>query len=591
MKFIKQRLITGILAVLIVLSLGTFISSCKTNDTNKDTKSLAGTVVRKYIWYNKIPDSEKAADQYFEQQTGAKVERVMVPWESIDMKFTLDISAGNPVDVVYMNDQKFPTYPIKGIVQPIDNLLPKDDPLWKSNALNIFAFGGKHYGIATGITPLLLWYNKTMFEENDIKTPNEYYNEGKWNWDTFAEVAKKLTVRGSDGTVQKWGYSSWRFDALMLSNAGRFVQFMPNGSIKLSLNEPNSVKALQFMQDAAFKDKWMDPTGNYTWGQDFNNGNVAMTCEAAFLAWNGNFDGIKFKVDFAPLPIGPDNKNNIYPGRADAAGVCAGAKNPKGAIEYIRKTIEYGKKNEDKSDAKKALTAEQFALNKKLSEETLNVAMFMGIGDLQAKQFGLWDAILSKGKPVASAIATETPGWQNEINICLKNNKLPVVKPFTAPPTIDFESGPSDYIIVKSGNDTGVKAFEVTADAALVVKGKSLLITADPNSETGSVLFTSNPAKVSLPAYHTYKVTFDYKIIDSFGEGGVMALCLRPTSDPINGANIGWVEITDLTAGKTGTVTGEFTPVNQVDDLAVVCIGQLASKVVIDNIKIIDSLD
>ena len=587
MNGMGKRFLSGVAALLVLVPIALFQGGCKSDSQGSDSEDLMGTVVKKYIWYNQIPDEEKAADEYFEQKTGAKLERVFVPWDSIDLKFTLDISSGSAVEVVYMNDQKFPTYPIKGIVQSIDELLPGNDPLWKSNAISIFAFGGKHYGIATGITPLLLWYNKTMFEENDVKTPTEYYNEGNWNWNTFAEVAKKLTVRGSDGTVQKWGYSSWRFDSLMLSNAGRFVNFKPDGSIALALNESNSVKALQFMQDAAFTDKWMDPTGNFTWFQDFTNGNVAMTSEAAFLAWNGQFDNLKFKVDFAPLPLGPDNKEKVYPGRADAMGVCSAAKNPKGAIEYIRRNIEYTQINKDKTDAKKKLTEEQYALNEKLGKEKLNVAMFMGIGDLQNKQFGLWDSILSKGVPIATAIATETPGWKNEIDICLKNNKLPEVKPYNAIPKVDFEAGASDIIITKTGDEVGVVSAEVTDDAAKAIKGKSLAFTCNPDSSVGSLLFTTNPEKTSLPAYHTYKISVDYKVLEDFGEGGLLALCLRPASDPFNGANVGWVEITEgLKAGSSGTITGEFTPVNQVNDLAVVCIAQCGTKISIDNITV-----
>ena len=80
--------------------------------------------------------------------------------------------------------------------------------------------------------------------------------------------------------------------------------------------------------------------------------------------WNGQFDNLKFEYDIAPLPWGPDNTDKIYPGRADASGVCSKARNPQGAIEYIRKTIEYNKLHENDSDAKKSMTEEQFNLNK-----------------------------------------------------------------------------------------------------------------------------------------------------------------------------------------------------------------------------------
>ena len=587
MNRLSKRILSCAAAGLIAIPLALFQTGCNPTTTeSKTTSDVMGSVVRKYVWYQNIPAGEKAADEYFEKETGAKVERVMVSWDNIDLKFTLDISADTAVDVVYLTEEKFPTYPIKGIVQPLDGLLPADDPLWKSNAMGIYAFGGKHYGIATGISPLLLYYNKTMFVENDVKTPKEYAAEDNWNWDTFAEVAKKLTVTGADGTVQKYGWSTWRFDALMLSNAGSFVDFKPNGSMEVALDSPKTMKALQFMQDAAFTDKWMNPIGNFTWYNDWINGNVAMTCEAAFLFWNGQFDNLKFEYDIAPLPWGPDNTDKIYPGRADASGVCSKARNPQGAIEYIRKTIEYNKLHENDSDAKKSMTEEQFNLNKTLGEGKLAASLYQGIGDLKSKQFGLWDAILSKGTPVATSVATEKPAWEAEIETCLADNKLPEVKPFTQPPKLDFESDETaSYLDIRTGDEVGIKAAEVTDQEA--IEGKSLLVTCDPEAADGSLVFITKTDKLELPAYHTYKISFDYKLLDDFDEYGALAFCLRPADDPFGGANVGWTEITDgLKAGSTGTLSGEFVSATETDGLSVVCIAQGGGRIVIDNLTI-----
>ena len=41
---------------------------------------------------------------------------------------------------------------------------------------------------------LSLFYNKTMFENYGLMTPNEYYEMGEWNWETFLDVAEQLSV-------------------------------------------------------------------------------------------------------------------------------------------------------------------------------------------------------------------------------------------------------------------------------------------------------------------------------------------------------------------------------------------------------------
>lgn len=104
-----------------------------------------------------------------------------------------------------------------------------------------------------------------------------------------------------------------------------------------------------------------------------------------------------------------------------------------------------------------------------------------------------------------------------------------------------------------------------------------------------TALWCLSPRRISwnCPAYHTYKISFDYKLLDDFDEYGALAFCLRPADDPFGGANVGWTEITDgLKAGSTGTLSGEFVSATETDGLSVVCIAQGGGRIVIDNLTI-----
>lgn len=42
-----------------------------------------------------------------------------------------------------------------------------------------------------------MYYNKKVLKEAGIdQTPQEYFDEGEWNWDTFAKVTGKLRDTG-----------------------------------------------------------------------------------------------------------------------------------------------------------------------------------------------------------------------------------------------------------------------------------------------------------------------------------------------------------------------------------------------------------
>ena len=88
MNRLSKRILSCAAAGLIAIPLALFQTGCNPTTTeSKTTSDVMGSVVRKYVWYQNIPAGEKAADEYFEKETGAKVERVMVSWDNIDLKF------------------------------------------------------------------------------------------------------------------------------------------------------------------------------------------------------------------------------------------------------------------------------------------------------------------------------------------------------------------------------------------------------------------------------------------------------------------------------------------------------------------------
>lgn len=579
----------------VIMTMAIFISgsftSCKPSDP---VDSLPDEkVVKRYIWYE-LSEEEKAKDQYFEETTGLKVKKIMVPWENYDSKIMIDIAANNAPDVVYINDEKWPVYAIKNIVQDIDTLLPADSELWKNtNAMNVYMWGGKHYGIAKGIAPILLWYNKTMFEDNDMKTPRQMYEENNWNWETFREAAMALTKDlDGDGETDQWGFGTWRYDAMLMSNGGHFFKYTIDRKIELMLDSVPTLNALQFIQDAACKDKWLKPDGMFSYINDFRAGKMAMTAEAAFVAWNGVFTDVPFEKDFAPFPLGPDNKQQIYPGRCDASGVCSKAKNPEGAIKYILAGIEFGEKNSDKSMAKITFSDDQLEFHKEIEKKNLEVELYMGVGNIREKQFDLLNECLYNNTPLATVLAAQKPVWLNQIELCLKDTELPDVKPFSPPGKEDFEDGEwGSFVATNSdGNLMGVSKLEVIDDTAKAIEGKSLLITTDPDQPAG-ILLRSDPEKIKIPGYHVYRITFDYRFFKDMEEGAFMAVTIRPADDLINGKTFGWSEIKEAKANEVGHLSMDVMLTQEIDNLSLCILGNQTGDVVIDNIDIVEYLE
>jgi len=71
----------------------------------------------------------------------------------------------------------------------------------------VLSHNGKVYGLPRDISTMVIYYNEDLFKAAGIPTPKELNDQGKWNWDTLLESAKKLT----DTSKQQYGvsFSAW----------------------------------------------------------------------------------------------------------------------------------------------------------------------------------------------------------------------------------------------------------------------------------------------------------------------------------------------------------------------------------------------
>lgn len=58
----------------------------------------------------------------------------------------------------------------------------------------MFNWGGKVYTPIVDVNPAtLLWYRKSIIEENGFDDPWELFEKGEWTWSKCIEMARKFT--------------------------------------------------------------------------------------------------------------------------------------------------------------------------------------------------------------------------------------------------------------------------------------------------------------------------------------------------------------------------------------------------------------
>lgn len=115
-------------------------------------------------------------------------------------------NGGNPDLLLWCN--KFPLPASMGITRPFTQ--EEYDELSKtcgSYYLDMMKYKGESYGVQVPWSGgSLFYYNETLYEQYNVKSPKQYFMEDNWNWDTFETAITDITrdIDG-DGAIDIYG--------------------------------------------------------------------------------------------------------------------------------------------------------------------------------------------------------------------------------------------------------------------------------------------------------------------------------------------------------------------------------------------------
>lgn len=309
MKKHRLNALTVVVLMLTLLAIG-----CSSNNQGKNESNVTNTenqpktttnteepkdvTLRFATWDSTdgLKTTEAIAKKFEEAHPGVKVQ-VEAYGDGFDQKLAASFGASNPPDVVYMWD--FPTYHLN--LEPLDVLMDGDASLelddFYDDLFNYTKVDGNTYGIPTGFTSRVVYYNKKLFDAAGAAYPT-----AGWTWDDFREAAKKLT----DPSKKQYGFGiraendPYDLQGFVWSNGGSFIS--PDGkAIEGFMNGPETVEAVQ-MFGTMLKDKYAVLVGgkNQQSGNDvFKAGKIAM--------WESGvwpLEGFKeAKMDFGTVEI------------------------------------------------------------------------------------------------------------------------------------------------------------------------------------------------------------------------------------------------------------------------------------------------
>lgn len=246
-------------------------------------------------------------EEYQKTHPNVNVDLVVIPFAEYQQKLSIMTASDQAPDIAWMSDRLIPTF-LEGD-QLADVSYLKDDPEYDFADINPGSFGpltkdGKPYGVAFSNPPMVMFYNKTLFQEKNLPTPTELAAKGEWNFENFIETAKALTD-SSKGIYGYNGNDSWKvwMDCTywMVSGFGGDV-FDESG--KFIYNSPEAQQGIQMYMDLIFKDEVNPKPGDTV---TFDSGKIAMFKSS--VSYAGTAKNITdFEWDIAPLPQSPESK-------------------------------------------------------------------------------------------------------------------------------------------------------------------------------------------------------------------------------------------------------------------------------------------
>ena len=197
-----------------------------------------------------IEIEQKNLDEFMRLNPDIKVELGSIP-ESYEQKILTSVAANTAPDVFLLDSVIIPAFINKNVLL---NLTPYIAPLgidteqFYQNVLNLAKRGNKLYAFPKDFTPMVIYYNKNLFDEAGLPYP-----QSGWSWEDYLRYAKLLTKDiDNDGKTDQFGatFSKWLYmwQPWVWANGGDVLN--PDGNKATGyFNSKNTEDAITFLLD------------------------------------------------------------------------------------------------------------------------------------------------------------------------------------------------------------------------------------------------------------------------------------------------------------------------------------------------------
>ncbi|MGC9398245.1 MAG: ABC transporter substrate-binding protein [Anaerolineae bacterium] len=190
-------------------------------------------------------------------------------------------------------------------------------------------YEGRYYGLPWIAQPVVLYYNKALFDEAGIDYPTM-----DWTWDDFKQAAAEMTQDlDGDGQNDQWGFTmnGWPPPQMFVWQAGGDVISEDLSSVPI--DTPEAIKGFEFYADMIYDDVHTPPEAviqEQGFGEMFKAGKIAMFMGGAA----DDLDRVEgLDVGVVAVPAGPASRATFAWNASTV--IAADTKHPDAAYEAL----------------------------------------------------------------------------------------------------------------------------------------------------------------------------------------------------------------------------------------------------------------
>ncbi|WP_291532866.1 ABC transporter substrate-binding protein [Bifidobacterium sp. UBA6881] len=294
---IHRKEALALLCTASVLALG--LSGCS-GDT-----ATNGTEITLWTWQSTIGDFVKAFEKQYPsihvnvQNVGSNDKEYM------QLSNAIDAGRGVP-DLVYLDYNAVQQYAISGDLREIDSLGFRDiSSDFTNSAISNVTVDGQHYALPISSGPMVMFYNKTIFDKAGITRPPE-------TWDEYYADAQQLTRMNSTIHITNDACDGG-FIASMLWQSGSRPFTLHNTTLGIDLSA-RSTQRFATMWQRLLDDKLIDTsTASWSdaWYSGLQQGKIATLLTGAWMTTTlkKNLPDSSGEWRIAPMPQYDSNES------------------------------------------------------------------------------------------------------------------------------------------------------------------------------------------------------------------------------------------------------------------------------------------